>query len=112
VAELHSDECFPLAVVDELRRLGHDVLTAQDAGRSGSGLGDDDVLTFATAHRRAVLTHNVWDFVRLHQQGVPHAGIISCTRDVDSSPLATRIHAAVSLLASLDNQLVRITKPP
>ena len=31
MAALHSDECFPQAVVAELRRLGHDVLTAGDA---------------------------------------------------------------------------------
>jgi hypothetical protein len=112
VAVLHSDECFPLSVVAELRRLGHDVLTAQDAGRAGLGLGDPDVLAFATVLGRAVLTHNGWDYVRLHRRRVPHGGVIVCTRDANSVALATRIHAAVSVLSVLDNQLVRIAKSP
>jgi Domain of unknown function (DUF5615) len=30
---LYADENFPLPVVQELRRLGHDVLTAQEDGK-------------------------------------------------------------------------------
>src|SRR6516164_5330908 len=30
--QLYADENFPLPVVEELRRLGHDVLTAQEDG--------------------------------------------------------------------------------
>ena len=112
MAVLHSDECFPFGVVTELRRLGHDVLTARDAGRAGLGLDDSDVLAFATARGRAVLTHNRCDYVRLHRRRVPHAGIVICTRDADSVALAARIHAAISALSSLDNQLVRVTKLP
>ena len=33
---LYADEDFPLPAVVELRRLGHDVLTAQEDGRSGT----------------------------------------------------------------------------
>ena len=112
MAALHSDECFPLAVVAELRRLDYDVLTAQDAGRAGKGLDDAAVLAFATSYGRAVLSHNRWDFIRLHLQRVPHAGMIVCTRDSDAAALAARIHAAIRVLPALDNQLIRITKPP
>jgi hypothetical protein len=31
---LYADENFPLRVVEELRRLGHDVLTASEDGRA------------------------------------------------------------------------------
>jgi len=31
--QLYADEDFPLPVVEELRRLGHDVITAQQDGR-------------------------------------------------------------------------------
>jgi len=112
VAALHSDECFPLEVVEELRRLGHDVLTASEAGRAGQGLGDQNVLSYATSCGRAVVTHNHRDYGHLHLLGVAHAGIISCTRDPDFAALAARIHSAVSGRSTLTNQFVRIVRPP
>ena len=85
--------------------------TAADAGRAGQGIDDAAVLAYATAGGRAVLTHNHRHFRRLHRQGVPHAGIISCTRDDDSAALAARIDAAIAGLPSLANQFVRIVRP-
>ena len=35
MAKLYSNENFSLPVVQELRRLGHDVLTIQDTGKAG-----------------------------------------------------------------------------
>jgi hypothetical protein len=32
---LYADEDFPFPVVEQLRQLGHDVLTAQEDGRTG-----------------------------------------------------------------------------
>jgi hypothetical protein len=108
----YGDENFDYPVVVVLRQLGHDVLTAQDAGQGGQGIPDTAVLAYGTADARAVLTFNHNHFKRLHRLGVPHAGIISCTRDDDSAALAGRIHAAVSSLPSLANQFVRIVRPP
>ena len=34
MAEFYSNENFPKRVVEELRRLGHDVLTSYEAGRA------------------------------------------------------------------------------
>ncbi|HWX42816.1 MAG TPA: DUF5615 family PIN-like protein [Blastocatellia bacterium] len=42
---LYADENFPLRVVLELRRLGHDVLTAFEDGRANQAVPDEDVLT-------------------------------------------------------------------
>jgi hypothetical protein len=53
--QLYADEDFPLAAVEELRRLGHDVLTVQDDGRHS--LPDPDALAQAHALARAELTH-------------------------------------------------------
>ena len=58
MARLYANENFPLPVVLELRRLGHDVLTTQEAGKSNQAISDEDVLTFACAETRAVLTLN------------------------------------------------------
>ena len=43
MARLYADEDFPLPVVEELRRLGHDVLTVQEAGRANQGIDDATV---------------------------------------------------------------------
>ena len=112
MARLYADEDFPLPVVEELRRLGHDVRTVQEAGRAGQGIGDDAVLADAAADQRAVLTHNHADFKRLHRQGLPHQGIISCSQDPgDPLGLAQRIHGAISPLTDLANQLIRVIRP-
>src|SRR4051812_38790686 len=101
MATLYADEDFPQPVVDQLRALGHDVLTAGEDGRAGQGIPDLDVLVRATTLRRAVLTHNRTDFRRLHAADPNHAGIVSCTRDADVAALAARIHAAIVPLPSL-----------
>ena len=64
MARLYANENFPQPIVDELRRLGHDVLTTHDAGRSGKALPDSEVLSFAVSEDRAVVT------IRLKRTGV------------------------------------------
>ena len=112
MARLYADEDFPLPVVEELRRLGHDVLTVQEAGRANQGIDDATVLADGTADQRAVLTHNHSDFKRLHQRGLTHAGIISCTHDpADPVGLAQRIHDAIAPISDLTNQFIRVIRP-
>jgi hypothetical protein len=111
MARLYADENFDYPVVLELRNLGHDVLTAQEAGQANQGIADAAVLTYATSLSRAVLTFNHRHFRRLHSIQQPHAGIISCTHDDDVVALGQRIHHAVSNLATLDNQFLRIVRP-
>jgi hypothetical protein len=109
VALLYADEDFDFAAVEGLRRLGHDVLTVQEAGRQG---GDDpQVLADATAAGRTVLTHNRWDFERLHRQDPNHAGIISCTRDEDKDALVGRIHVALAGTRALIGHHIRVNRP-
>lgn len=115
MALLYADENFDHPVVAQLRSMGHDVLTAQQAGQANQAIPDSLVLAFATAQGRAVLTFNRRHFVRLHQQTHPagsHAGIIVCTKDSNVAALALRIHQAIAALPSLGNQLVRVRKPP
>ncbi len=112
MASLYSNENFPKRVVEELRKLGHDVLTSYEAGRANQKIPDDEVLAFATLEHRAVLTLNRFDFIRLHLQthGV-HSGIIVCTRDVaNPQAFAERIHAALLMAGSPTGQLIRIVR--
>jgi len=111
MALLYADENFDHGVVMELRKLGHDVLTAHEAGQANQKIPDTVVLAFATSLGRAVLTFNHWHFHRLHFVQQPHGGIISCTKDDDVLALAQRIHQAITGFPSLDNQFVRVVKP-
>ncbi len=111
MARLYSNENFPLQVVEELRRLGHDLLTIQETGRANQSLSDEDVLKFATTEARAVLTLNRRHFIRLHQSGVAHAGVVACTFDSDFTRQAQRIHEASASLASLSGQLLKVNRP-
>jgi predicted dinucleotide-binding enzyme len=111
MALLHADENFDYRVVVELRGHGHDVLTAYEAGRAGQRIPDADVLAFAISQNRAVLSFNRCDFIRLHNSGQPHCGIIVCTDDRDVAALAMRIHRALLNCPVLSNQLLRIYRP-
>ena len=64
MASLYSDENFDLPVAEELRRLGHDVLTVQDAGKAGQKIPDADVLAYAISLGRAVATFDYWDYLK------------------------------------------------
>ena len=70
MARLYSNENFPIPAVEELRRLGHDVLTIQETGHANQASSDEAVLAFACDEHRALLTLNRKHFVRLHQPGV------------------------------------------
>jgi len=112
VARIYANENFPRPVVIELRQLGHDVLTTEEAGQAGRWIVDSEVLKFAAREGRAVLTLNRRDFVRLHTSAPGHAGIIVCTEDLDFAGQARRIDEALRTLPSLAGQLVRVSRPP
>src|SRR5437773_7790752 len=96
MARLYANENFPLPVVEELRRLGHDAVTVQETGKAEQSWPDEEVLAFAYNERRILLTINRKHFVRLHTQGATHAGIVACTLDADFLGQAERIHAALA----------------
>jgi hypothetical protein len=111
MARLYADENFPLPVVQELRRLGHDVLTTHEAGQSGQAISDDAVLEFARSDHRTVLTINRRHFVRLHSASPEHEGIIVCSYDPDFEGQAVRIHVAIGKQMQLSGQLLRVNRP-
>ena len=111
MGKLYSNENFPLPVVNELRRLGHDVLTVQETGKAGQATTDEEVLAFSTAQGRAVLTLNRKHFIRLHRASSAHAGIVVCTFDADFAGQAQRIHAALESEGTLPGKLIRVNRP-
>jgi Domain of unknown function (DUF5615) len=111
VASFYADENFRYPVVEELRRLGHDVLICQEAGRAGQGIDDEIVLDDARAKSRILLTQNRDDFKKLHGKGLLHQGIVVCTHDHYAAALAQRIVEAVSPEQPGGRWLVSVVRP-
>jgi predicted nuclease of predicted toxin-antitoxin system len=108
---IYANENFPLPVVEELRRLGYDVLTSRDAGNAGRAVLDEEVLAFAVAQGRALVTINRKHFIRLHRESPSHTGIIVCTYDPDFIGQAARVAAALTAQPDLAGLLLRVNRP-
>ncbi len=106
---LYADEDFPFPAVEELRRLGHDVVTAHEDGRTATP--DPDVLARAHALGRVMLTYNRRHYERLHRKGQAHSGILSATQDHNHPALAARIHATLAG-RSPGPWCLRVNRPP
>jgi predicted nuclease of predicted toxin-antitoxin system len=112
MARLYTNENFRRRIVEALRGFGHDVLTSFEAGNANLSIPDDQVLDFARANDRIVLTFNRKDFIRLHYQNPVHPGIVVCTDDKDNLALAQRIHDTIlSLNGHTENLLIRVNRP-
>jgi undecaprenyl pyrophosphate synthase len=98
-------------VVEELRRLGHDVLTMYEDSTANQSIPDDEVLALATKKQRALVTTNRRHFIRLHRQSADHGGIIACTFDPDFIGQAQRIAEAIENVSNLTGQLIRVYRP-
>jgi predicted nuclease of predicted toxin-antitoxin system len=71
----HLDENVDGSIADGLSRRNIDVTVTPDVGLLGAS--DEEQLAFALFHSRVIFTHDA-DFLRLHRQGVEHAGIVYC----------------------------------
>jgi hypothetical protein len=111
VARLYSNENFPIPVVEELRALGHDIVTIQEQGKASESVSDPEVLRLANEQNRAILTLNRRDFIRLHKETPSHAGIIVCSVDPDFAGQAQRIHDELEGQPDLQEKLIRINRP-
>ncbi len=74
------DAHFDPAVARTLGERGHDVVAAVDLGPDVFQAADAEILAFAAAEGRALVTRNIRDFVLLHAEWLgqerSHAGII------------------------------------
>ena len=77
---------------------------------AGQAVPDADVLAFAVAERRIVVTLNRRHFIRLHSTMPEHAGIVVCTFDPDFAAFQ-RIHTALEAQPQMAGQLIRINRP-
>jgi hypothetical protein len=112
VARFYSNENIAAQVVEQLRGLGHEVLTSVEAGKANSSVPDAEVLRFAASEGRILLSHNRRHFLQLHRhRAASHAGIVLCTFDPDFAGQARRIDAAVMDQPEMTNQLIRVNRP-
>ena len=109
--QFYADENFPLRTVEELRRLGHYVLTTFEDGRANQAIPDEEVLRRATKLNRVILTLNRGDFKHLHRKDNKHAGIVICTEDADRFGQAKRIAEKVGDFEDVRGQLIRVYRP-
>lgn len=111
MARFYANENIALQVVTELRRLGHDVLTSVEAGKANASVPDSEVLVFAAAEDRILLSHNRRHFLQLHRRRqAAHSGMVLCSFDPDYVALAERIHAAVEALPEMREQVIRVNR--
>src|SRR5215208_312294 len=108
---LYADENIPLRVVEELRRLGVDVITAFEDGRANQAITDQELLARAIALGRAFLTLNRLDFKRLHLLTPNHLGIVICTEDPDRTGQAQRVAESIAAEETLQGLLLRVYRP-
>lgn len=77
---IYTDENVDPLLAIQLRRHGYDALSCHSADNHNQAMSDESQLEFATAHERAILTHNIADFVQLDgiwkAAGKVHTGII------------------------------------
>jgi predicted nuclease of predicted toxin-antitoxin system len=111
MASLYSNENLSIDLVERIREFGYDVLTSYQAGQANQGIPDDEVLAYATANQRSVITFNRDDFVALHRSSIDHAGVIVCKDDRDYLQQAQALHAFLATQTdSLQNRLVRVLR--
>lgn len=109
MARFYSNENIALPVVIALRRIGNDVLTSLDAGKANSSIPDHEVLAFATADNRILISHNRKHFIKLHRlRDYDHAGIVVCSFNPSFVELGYRIDGAVSEVQDMRNVLIRV----
>ncbi|MEM9246924.1 MAG: DUF5615 family PIN-like protein [Cyanobacteria bacterium P01_F01_bin.153] len=97
-------------MVKQLRQQGYDVQTSYEAGNANQNIPDPDVLAYATAQDRCVVTYNRQDFIKLHQTGVDHSGIVICKDDRDHRVQAEILDRYLQTCSTLRNKLLRILR--
>ena len=58
MARFYADENIRRSVVETLQSLGHDVLTAFEAGQANQKVPDEKVLQFSISEQRILLTYS------------------------------------------------------
>jgi predicted nuclease of predicted toxin-antitoxin system len=99
------DEDVRQLLAETLRQRGFDARHVDELNRSG--LSDSEQLAFAVKQRRAILTHNIRDYVLLDREygakSPPHHGILVC----DQVPFRELLRRTMRCLARKSDTDIR-----
>jgi hypothetical protein len=111
MTRFYANENLPMSLVQALRGFNYDVLTSYEAGQANQGIPDSQVLNYATAENRSIITLNRNDFISLHRSGINHSGIVICKDDRDYFGQAKVLQDYwKNELQDLKNILIRVQK--
>jgi len=108
---LIDENCAQAELLSRLRAAGHDVETVVAA--IGSGARDEDVVSYAVAHRRAIVTKDAADFTGLLFGRDDHAGLLLIREGVHeprmtAADLARAIENLSAIYPSVDAYVVSL----
>jgi len=100
--KIYLDEDVRPLLAEVLRSKGYDAVSCVERGFFG--LSDKEQLNIAIKERRAILTHNIKDFVQLHKklEGA-HFGIILS----DQIPFSVLLKRTLKFLATTSSKYVK-----
>ena len=116
MADLYLDNDVSLVLARLLRQNGHNVIATKEERRSRAS--DDEQLLTAATRQRILVTHNVADFVLLHNawrrwaeawqlpSAPPHSGIVVLEQG-SADGLLPILHSFIAPGVSLANELLR-----
>ena len=100
---LYTDEDVNTALAEQLQQQGYDVLSCYAADNAGKRLSDGWQLAYAAQHERAIVTHNIADYIRLDKawkaQQREHWGIIIVRQDTTIGDLVRRARRHLEVVA-------------
>jgi len=108
VAKLVARDDFPLSVIEELRRFGHDVVTVPDDGAArGMPLSLSPAPPRSPdARRRIWLSLDPDRSADAHRAAPDHSGIVAVKPGKNYAGLAQRIHDTLKAHARISRQLI------
>src|SRR3989338_2245449 len=98
-----ADEHIESSAITGLELLGNDAISANEAGKRESN--DEDILSFANKNDRVIITRDS-DFLKLHNKGAEHAGIVFIPKFMAIGKIIGEIEKVSMLFESLDNTII------
>jgi hypothetical protein len=108
LGRFYANENFPLPVVEELRKLGHIIITVQES--QNTMMKDSGIFEYIKKNNMVLLTLNRLHFIHIHNKNKDHPGIIVCTFDSNFKRLANNIDKIFSNNSPLKGKLIRVNK--
>jgi predicted nuclease of predicted toxin-antitoxin system len=96
----YLDEDINVLLKQALINRGADVLSTLKAGNTGNK--DEEQLIYATNENRIIITHNIEDFVKLHEKFLKNNRIHSGILLTDQLPIGVLLKRIMQLWFTLD----------